>query len=77
MADPVKQARSAVHHARTDRQERAAAYWQDTINQGRVLRQARAEMTAGEQAAPQQEAPKQQRRRAPQEAPKQGPQQPA
>lgn len=62
MADPAKQAKSAVHHARNDRQEKAAAYWQQAINEGRVLRQSRVEMTAGERQAPQQEATQRSRR---------------
>jgi hypothetical protein len=69
MADPIKQAKSSVHLARNDRQEKAAAYWQQAINEGRVLRQARVEVTAGERQAPQQEAPQQRRGRAPQQAP--------
>lgn len=68
MADPAKQAKSAGHHVRNDRQEKAAAYWQQAINEGRVLRQARVEMTAGERQTPQQEAPQQRRGRAPQQA---------
>jgi len=55
VADPVKQAKSAVHRAQNDRQEKASAWWQQAVNEGRVLRQARVEMTAGERQTPQQE----------------------
>jgi len=55
MADPVKEAKSTLHHARNDRQEKAGSWWQQAVIEGRVLRQARAEMQVGERQTQQQE----------------------
>ena len=48
MADQVTRARAQPHHAREIRQERAADFWQRTIMEGRMQRQAGAQMKAGE-----------------------------
>ena len=47
MADKVSRARAQLHHAREIRQERAADFWQRTIMEGRIQRQAGEQMTAG------------------------------
>ncbi len=63
MADHVSEAKKELRHARNDRQEKAAAFWQQGVIEGRVLRQQRAEMRAGEKATQTQTArrPRQQR----------------
>jgi len=55
MTDPIKTARAAVHHAKQERLDKAAAWWQQGVNEGRALRQARAAMTAGEKPKAQEE----------------------
>jgi hypothetical protein len=47
MADPVSQAQRHLQRARNEREERAAAFWQQKVNDGRALVQARTEMQAG------------------------------
>lgn len=42
MTDDVSRARSQLHHLRQIRQERAAAFWQRTIDAGRIQRQTNA-----------------------------------
>ena len=53
MADPVAQAKRQLHHARNEREERAAAFWQQAVTDGRALRQARVEMQASQSQTPQ------------------------
>jgi hypothetical protein len=48
MADQITRARAQLHHAREIRQEQAAEFWQRTIMEGRMQRQAGAQMKAGE-----------------------------
>lgn len=50
MADPVSAAKKELRHAISARQEKAAAFWQQDVIEGRVIRQARVEMQAGEKA---------------------------
>jgi hypothetical protein len=40
MAETVNHAKHEVHRTRQEQREKAAAFWQDTVNQGRQLRQA-------------------------------------
>ena len=61
MADKVSRARAQLHHAREIRQERAADFWQRTIMEGRMQRQAGAQMTAGERSAQKSRSPRQPR----------------
>jgi hypothetical protein len=50
MADKdISQATHRLRHAREISQERAADFWQRTILEGRIQRQAGAQMTAGQQ----------------------------
>jgi hypothetical protein len=53
MADPVAQAKRQLHHAHNEREERTAAFWQQAVNDGRALRQARVEMQASQSQTPQ------------------------
>jgi hypothetical protein len=39
MADDIKHAKHELHEARRDQRAKAAAFWQDTVNQGRMLRE--------------------------------------
>lgn len=55
MADTVKQAKVVLNHARDDRQEKASVWWNQAVNEGRVLRQDRVVMQQGERQTPQQE----------------------
>ena len=48
MADQVTRSRTQLQHIRELRQERAAAFWQRVINEGRIQRQAGEQMKAGE-----------------------------
>ena len=48
MADEVSQARDQLRHARQDRVQRAADFWQRTLNEGRVARQAERQQTQAE-----------------------------
>lgn len=62
MADRVSRAKTQLRHARNERQERQAAFWQQAINEGRALRQARVEMQAGEALTPAQRQRQRQQR---------------
>jgi hypothetical protein len=44
MAESVHQAKQDLHHARDAQRERAAAFWQRAVNEGRILRQSGALM---------------------------------
>lgn len=56
MADKdIDQARHRMRQAREISQERAAEFWQRTINEGRILRQAGVQM--GEGKKPEQKPP--------------------
>jgi hypothetical protein len=44
MAETVKEAQHALRHARREQQEKAAAFWRNTVDQGRILRQAAAQI---------------------------------
>lgn len=48
MADEVSQARDQLRYARQDRNQRAADFWQRTLNEGRVARQAERQQTQAE-----------------------------
>jgi hypothetical protein len=61
MPDKVSRARADLHHAREIRQERAADFWQRTIMEGRIQRQAAEHMTAGEKPAQKPRSPRQPR----------------
>lgn len=39
MGDSVHQANHDVHHARDVQRERAAAFWQRAVDEGRIIRQ--------------------------------------
>jgi hypothetical protein len=56
MAASVHQAKSDLHHARDVQRERAAAFWQRAVDEGRILRRfgtlARAEQTDEEAEEP-------------------------
>lgn len=39
MADSVHQAKHDLHHARDVQRERAAAFWQQAVDEGRIIRQ--------------------------------------
>jgi hypothetical protein len=60
MAETEADARRHLHQASNQREEKAAAFWQQAVNYGRALRQARAEMqvtqTQTQQRADKQEA---------------------
>jgi hypothetical protein len=61
MADKVSRARAQLHHTREIRQERAADFWQRTIIEGRIQRQAGEQMTTGEKPAQKPRSPRQPR----------------
>ena len=61
MADPISRARAQLHHERELRQERAAEFWQRLIIEGRMQRQAGAQMQAGEKPAQKPRSPRQKR----------------
>jgi hypothetical protein len=61
MADDVSRARAQLHHAREIRQERAADFWQRTIMEGRMQRQAGEQMTAGDKPTQKPRPPRQAR----------------
>jgi hypothetical protein len=61
MPDKVSRAPAQLHHAREIRQERAADFWQRTIMEGRIQRQAGAQMTAAEKPAQKPRSPRQPR----------------
>ena len=61
MPDQVSRVRAQLHHAREIRQERAAEFWQRTIMEGRIQRQAGEQMTAGEKPAQKPRSPRQPR----------------
>jgi hypothetical protein len=61
MADKVSRARAQLHHTREIRQERAANFWQRTIIEGRIQRQAGEQMTTGEKPAQKPRSPRQPR----------------
>jgi hypothetical protein len=44
MAESVREAKQHLHEAREAQRERAAAFWQKAIDEGRVLRQSAAHM---------------------------------
>jgi len=44
MAESVHQAKHDLHHARDVQRERAAAFWQRAVDEGRILRQSGALM---------------------------------
>jgi hypothetical protein len=39
MAESVHQANHDLHHARDVQRERAAAFWQQAVDEGRIIRQ--------------------------------------
>ena len=39
MGDSVHQAKHDLHHARDVQRERAAAFWQQAVDEGRIIRQ--------------------------------------
>ena len=39
MADSVHQAKHDLHHTRDVQRERAAAFWQRAVDEGRIIRQ--------------------------------------
>jgi hypothetical protein len=39
MADSVHQVKHDLHHARDVQRERAAAFWQRAVDEGRIIRQ--------------------------------------
>jgi hypothetical protein len=61
MADNVSRARAQLHHAPEVRQERTADFWQRTIIEGRIQRQAGEQMAAGEKPAEKPRSPRQPR----------------
>ena len=61
MPDKVSRAPAQLHHAREIRQERAADFWQRTIMEGRMQRQAGARMKAGETPTQKSRRPRQPR----------------
>jgi hypothetical protein len=61
MPDKGSRARAQLHHAREIRQERAADFWQRTIMEGRIQRQAGEQMKVGEKPAQKTRPPRQPR----------------
>jgi hypothetical protein len=57
MVETVGEAKRELRIARHEQQERAAAFWQNIVDQGRVLRQAveREQLERKEQRPPQQQ----------------------
>ena len=57
MVDEVSQARDHLRHARQDRMQRAADFWQRTLNEGRVARQAERQQMQAETPVQRQRGP--------------------
>jgi hypothetical protein len=59
MDDNVSKAKSRLHRARETREERAAEFWRNTINLGRVQRQTEVLRRKSEEVARKTRQPKQ------------------